>query len=79
MLTRLPLKLLSSRGVLNVVHGTHDVVNRILDHPDVKAVSFVGSSKAGKYVYEVRECLRQQLLNACSYAPVSWTSVNLSD
>lgn len=40
------------RGVLNVVHGTHDVVNRICDHPDIKAVSFVGSNAAGQYIYE---------------------------
>ena len=38
-------------GVLNVVHGTHDVVNRICDHPDIKAVSIVGSNAAGKHVY----------------------------
>lgn len=31
------------KGVLNVVHGTHDTVNRILDHPDIASVSFVGS------------------------------------
>jgi hypothetical protein len=39
------------RGVLNVVHGTHDVVNAILDHPDIRAVSFVGSDAAGRHVY----------------------------
>lgn len=39
------------KGVLNVVHGTHDVVNAILDHPDVRAVSFVGSDAAGRHVY----------------------------
>mmetsp|Transcript_1276 Transcript_1276/g.2754 ORF Transcript_1276/g.2754 Transcript_1276/m.2754 type:complete len:554 (-) Transcript_1276:595-2256(-) len=39
------------KGVLNVVHGTHDVVNMILDHPDIKAISFVGSDKAGRYIY----------------------------
>jgi len=33
--------------VLNVVHGTHDTVNRILDHPDIAAVSFVGSGVLG--------------------------------
>jgi malonate-semialdehyde dehydrogenase (acetylating)/methylmalonate-semialdehyde dehydrogenase len=37
--------------VLNVVHGTHATVNRILDHPDIKAVSFVGSNAAGQHVY----------------------------
>jgi hypothetical protein len=40
------------RGVLNIVHGTHDTVNRICDHPDIKAISFVGSNAAGKYIYE---------------------------
>ena len=40
------------RGVLNIVHGTHDTVNRVLDHPDIRAVSFVGSDKAARYVYE---------------------------
>jgi len=39
------------KGVLNIVHGTHDTVNRLLDHPDIKAISFVGSDKAGKYIY----------------------------
>lgn len=39
-------------GVLNVVHGAHDVVNGLLEHPDVKAISFVGSQPVAKYVYE---------------------------
>lgn len=39
-------------GVLNVVHGTHDVVNGMLDHEDIKAISFVGSQPVAKYVYE---------------------------
>ncbi|KAI5080589.1 hypothetical protein GOP47_0003772 [Adiantum capillus-veneris] len=38
-------------GVLNIVHGTHDVVNLICDHPDIKAVSFVGSDVAGSHIY----------------------------
>ena len=42
----------ASRGVLNIVHGTHDTVNRILDHKDIKAISFVGSDTAGRYIYE---------------------------
>jgi malonate-semialdehyde dehydrogenase (acetylating)/methylmalonate-semialdehyde dehydrogenase len=37
--------------VLNIVHGTHDVVNGILDHPDIAAVSFVGGDAAGRYIY----------------------------
>jgi len=38
-------------GVLNVVHGAEDVVNAICDHPDIKAVSFVGSTRVGTHVY----------------------------
>ena len=38
-------------GVLNVIHGGEDVVNAICDHPDIKAVSFVGSTKVGTHVY----------------------------
>lgn len=38
-------------GVFNVVHGAREVVNGILEHPDVKAVSFVGSQPVAEYVY----------------------------
>jgi malonate-semialdehyde dehydrogenase (acetylating)/methylmalonate-semialdehyde dehydrogenase len=39
------------KGVLNVVHGDKVAVDAILDHPDIKAVSFVGSSDIAHYVY----------------------------
>jgi malonate-semialdehyde dehydrogenase (acetylating)/methylmalonate-semialdehyde dehydrogenase len=39
-------------GVLNIVHGAHDVVNGLIEHPDVKAISFVGSQPVGEYVYK---------------------------
>jgi malonate-semialdehyde dehydrogenase (acetylating)/methylmalonate-semialdehyde dehydrogenase len=39
-------------GVLNVVHGDKEAVDALLEHPDVKAVSFVGSTPIAKYVYE---------------------------
>ncbi|GAX90513.1 CoA-acylating methylmalonate-semialdehyde dehydrogenase [Effusibacillus lacus] len=39
-------------GVLNIVHGAHDVVNRILEHKDIKAVSFVGSQPVAEHVYK---------------------------
>ena len=39
-------------GVLNVVHGDKEVVDAILDHPDIKAVSFVGSTPIAEYVYQ---------------------------
>ncbi|GAA4467699.1 CoA-acylating methylmalonate-semialdehyde dehydrogenase [Nibrella saemangeumensis] len=39
-------------GVFNVVHGTNEVVEAICDHPDIEAVSFVGSTKVAKLVYQ---------------------------
>lgn len=33
-------------GLVNVIHGTNDAVNFICDHPDIKAISFVGSDIA---------------------------------
>ena len=39
-------------GVFNVVHGDKVAVDRILTHPDIKAVSFVGSTPIAKYIYE---------------------------
>ncbi|GAK10399.1 LOW QUALITY PROTEIN: methylmalonate-semialdehyde dehydrogenase [Geomicrobium sp. JCM 19039] len=40
------------KGVLNLVHGAKDVVNRILTHEDIEAISFVGSEPVAKIVYE---------------------------
>jgi malonate-semialdehyde dehydrogenase (acetylating) / methylmalonate-semialdehyde dehydrogenase len=39
-------------GVVNLVNGSVDVVNALLDHPGVDAISFVGSAKVAGYVYE---------------------------
>ncbi|HNO40396.1 MAG TPA: CoA-acylating methylmalonate-semialdehyde dehydrogenase, partial [Marmoricola sp.] len=39
-------------GVFNVVHGDKVAVDGLLTHPDVKAISFVGSTPIAKYVYE---------------------------
>ena len=38
-------------GVFNVVHGDKVAVDRILDHPDIEAVSFVGSTPIASYIY----------------------------
>jgi malonate-semialdehyde dehydrogenase (acetylating)/methylmalonate-semialdehyde dehydrogenase len=38
-------------GVLNVVHGSKDTVDFLLDDPLVKAISFVGGDSAGKYIH----------------------------
>jgi malonate-semialdehyde dehydrogenase (acetylating)/methylmalonate-semialdehyde dehydrogenase len=39
-------------GVFNVVHGDKQAVDAILAHPDIRAVSFVGSTPIAKYIYE---------------------------
>ncbi|WP_230471180.1 CoA-acylating methylmalonate-semialdehyde dehydrogenase [Hymenobacter jejuensis] len=39
-------------GVFNVVNGDKEIVEAICDHPDIKAVSFVGSTKIAKVVYQ---------------------------
>ncbi|MCT2591027.1 CoA-acylating methylmalonate-semialdehyde dehydrogenase [Streptomyces sp. N2-109] len=51
-------------GVLNVVNGAKPAVDRILEHPDVKAVSFVGSTPVARYIQEqaVRHGKRVQAL-----------------
>lgn len=40
------------KGVLNIVNGDKEVVEAICDHPDIEAVSFVGSTKIAKIVYQ---------------------------
>mmetsp|Transcript_40636 Transcript_40636/g.121206 ORF Transcript_40636/g.121206 Transcript_40636/m.121206 type:complete len:340 (-) Transcript_40636:915-1934(-) len=61
------------KGVLNIVHGTHDVVNYMLDHPDIKAISFVGSDQAGRYIYS-RGCANGKRVQSNMGAKVSHAS-----
>jgi len=39
-------------GILTLVHGDKVAVDRLLEHPDIKAISFVGSTPVAKYIYE---------------------------
>jgi malonate-semialdehyde dehydrogenase (acetylating)/methylmalonate-semialdehyde dehydrogenase len=39
------------KGVINLVHGGPDTVNALLDHPTIKAVSFVGSTAVARHIY----------------------------
>ena len=39
-------------GVVNMVHGSRDVVNALLDHPDIEGISFVGSTPTARYIYK---------------------------
>ncbi len=41
------------KGVLNLVHGGREVVDALLTHPKVKAISFVGSTPVAKHIYEI--------------------------
>jgi malonate-semialdehyde dehydrogenase (acetylating)/methylmalonate-semialdehyde dehydrogenase len=50
-LAQLMLEAGAPEGVLNVVHGDKEAVDAILTHPDIKAVSFVGSSDIAHYIY----------------------------
>ena len=51
MLVELAQKAGLPDGVLNVVHGGAEIVNAICSHSDIKAISFVGSTKVGKIIY----------------------------
>ena len=39
-------------GVVNMINGDEEAVNALIDHPDVRAISFVGSTRVGKLIYE---------------------------
>jgi malonate-semialdehyde dehydrogenase (acetylating)/methylmalonate-semialdehyde dehydrogenase len=53
MLVELALEAGVPPGVLNVVHGGKAVVDAICTHPDIKAISFVGSTAVGTHVYNL--------------------------
>uniref|UniRef100_A0A1I8HRT1 methylmalonate-semialdehyde dehydrogenase (CoA acylating) n=2 Tax=Macrostomum lignano TaxID=282301 RepID=A0A1I8HRT1_9PLAT len=40
------------KGVVNVIHGAQEAVTFICDNPQIRAISFVGSDRAGQYIYE---------------------------
>jgi malonate-semialdehyde dehydrogenase (acetylating)/methylmalonate-semialdehyde dehydrogenase len=48
-------------GVWNVVNGDKEVVDAMLHHPDVAAISFVGSSAVGDYVYDTASQLKKRV------------------
>jgi malonate-semialdehyde dehydrogenase (acetylating) / methylmalonate-semialdehyde dehydrogenase len=41
-------------GVINMVHGSREVVNAMLEHPDIEGISFVGATPTARYIY--RKC-----------------------
>ena len=53
LLAELALEAGIPAGVLNIVHGGKEAVDRLCTHPDVRAVSFVGSCGVGEHVYQL--------------------------
>jgi malonate-semialdehyde dehydrogenase (acetylating) / methylmalonate-semialdehyde dehydrogenase len=68
-------------GVFNVVHGDRVAVDRILTHPDIAAVSFVGSTAVARYIYETaaREGKRVQALGGAKNHMVVLPDADLVD
>lgn len=51
LLTKLAMDAGLPKGVCNVIHGGHDAVNFICDHPAIRAISFVGGNVAGEHIH----------------------------
>src|SRR4051812_3978252 len=67
-------------GVFNVVHGDKEAVDAILEHPEIKAVSFVGSTPIARYIYETgaRHGKRVQALGGAKNHAVVMPDADLS-
>ena len=68
-------------GVFNVVHGDKQAVDRLLTHPDIAAVSFVGSTAVARHVYETaaREGKRVQALGGAKNHMVVMPDADMAD
>ncbi|MCF6776062.1 CoA-acylating methylmalonate-semialdehyde dehydrogenase [Thiotrichales bacterium 19X7-9] len=68
-------------GVLNVVHGDKKVVDAILHHPDILAVSFVGSTPIAQYIYETaaKNAKRVQALGGAKNHCIVMPDANMDD
>jgi malonate-semialdehyde dehydrogenase (acetylating)/methylmalonate-semialdehyde dehydrogenase len=68
-------------GVFNVVHGDKETVDRILTHPGIAAVSFVGSTAVARHIYETaaREGKRVQALGGAKNHMVVMPDADMGD
>lgn len=68
-------------GVFNIVHGAHDVVNGLLDHQDIAAISFVGSQPVAEYVYKrgTDQLKRVQALSGAKNHSIVLADANLDN
>lgn len=71
MLVELAVEAGIPAGVLNVVHGGKEVVDALCTHPDIKAISFVGSTAVGTHVYNLAGVLAIAFAEMVSYI-VAW-------
>jgi len=66
-------------GVISMVHGSRDVVNAMLHHPDIMGISFVGQTATARYIYQ--ECgktgKRVQALGGAKNAVVVMPDANI--
>lgn len=72
------------KGVLSVLHGSVPAVKFLCEEPRIKAISFVGSDRAGKYIYDTAGALGKRVqanLGAKSkcHACLAWLSLRWSD
>ncbi|MCD4837553.1 CoA-acylating methylmalonate-semialdehyde dehydrogenase [Neobacillus sedimentimangrovi] len=69
------------KGVLNIVNGAHDVVNGLLEHKLVKAISFVGSQPVAEYVYKTASAnlKRVQALSGAKNHSIVLADANLEN
>lgn len=68
-------------GVVNLVHGAHDAVNGLLDHPDIDAISFVGQASTAMYVMDrgTKSGKRVQALGGAKNSMVVMDDADLDD
>ncbi len=68
-------------GVVNLVHGAHESVNGLLDHPEIDAISFVGQASTALYVMErgTRSGKRVQALGGAKNSMVVMDDADLGD
>lgn len=50
-------------GLLSIAHGYGDVVDKIIEHPDIAAISFIGANRAGEYIYSKASALGKRVIS----------------
>ncbi|MGX7419882.1 CoA-acylating methylmalonate-semialdehyde dehydrogenase [Carnobacterium gallinarum] len=68
-------------GVFNLVYGAKEIVNGMLEHPEVKAISFVGSKPVGEYVFKEgsKHLKRVQALTGAKNHSIVLADANIED